>query len=63
MANLTTKQAFLNQSKNSSDYWRDREDTQAIINEQMLNSFDSEVQQLYNSMIAECEKEIQSFYQ
>ena len=63
MANLTTKQAFLNQSKNSSDYWRDREDTQAIINEQMLNSFDSDVQKLYNSMIAECEKEIQSFYQ
>ena len=64
MANLTTKQAFLNQkNQKSREYWRNREDTQAIIVEQMLNNFDKDVQTLYESMVAECEKEIQSFYQ
>ena len=29
----------------------------------MLNNFDKDVQTLYESMVAECEKEIQSFYQ
>lgn len=64
MANLTTKQAFLDQkNKKSREYWRDREDTQAIIVEQMMNNFDKDVQTLYESMVTECEKEIQSFYQ
>lgn len=63
MANLTTKQVFLKSNQSSSSYWRDREDTQAIITEQKMNQFDAELQNLYDSMVAECEKEIQSFYQ
>ena len=62
MANLTMKQAFL-QAKSSREYWRDREDTQAIITEQTMEQFDAEVQTVYESMVAECEKEIRSFYQ
>lgn len=50
-------------TQKNREYWRTREDTQAIITEQTMDRFDAEVQTIYESMIAECEKEIQSFYQ
>ncbi len=50
-------------TQKSREYWRTREDTQSIITEQTMDQFDAEVQTIYESMIAECEKEIQSFYQ